>query len=71
MLRYLTKKRKAARKEKNHDAVRDIYRRGASTLPPEYLTVHQESETARVEKIMAAAEARRKQRNARRLANGG
>lgn len=68
MLRYLTKKRKQARKEKNHDAVKEVYRRGASTVPSENLAVHQQADPARVEKVKAAAEARRQQRNARQLA---
>ena len=68
MIRRLLASRKKLRKEKNYEAVEPIYKRGASLLPPEYLTVHQESEPARLEKINAAAEERRQQRNARRLA---
>jgi len=69
MLRYLTKKRKQARREKNHDAVKDIYRRGASTIPADYLVTHQEADRATKDKIIAAAQARRELRNQRRLAN--
>lgn len=69
MLRYLTKKRKQTRKEKNHDAIKSIYARGASSLPAGYLTVHQEVDQATKDKLIAAAAERRAQRNARRAAN--
>lgn len=59
MLRYLTNKRKTVRKEKNHDAVKDIYRRGASTLPPEYLVVHREADQETKDRIIAAAASKR------------
>jgi hypothetical protein len=67
MLRYLTNKRKQTRKEKNHDAIKTIFARGASSLPAEYLTVHQEASRATKEKLITAAEQRRARRNAKRL----
>jgi hypothetical protein len=67
MLRYLTKKRRQTRKEKNHDAVKEIYRRGAGTVAADRLAVHQEATPETKEKLLAAAQVRREQRNARRL----
>lgn len=66
MLRYLTKKRKQTRKEKSYEAVKDIYRKGASTLPPEYLTVHQQADQETTARVIAAAAERRKRRAARK-----
>jgi hypothetical protein len=66
MLRYLTSKIKNLRREKNHDAVKAIYRRGASTVPAESLTCHKEADRETKDRILAAAQARREQRNARR-----
>lgn len=65
MLRYLTNKRKQARKEKNHDAVKDIYSRGASTLPAEHLTVHRDADLATKTRVLAAADKRRQRRLAK------
>jgi len=67
MLRYLTNKIKNIRREKNHDAVKGIYRRGAALLPAESLVVNQQASPQVKDKILAAAQARRDQRNARRL----
>ena len=50
-------------------AVKEVYARGGSSLPAEYLTVHQEASGETKDKILAAAQQRREQRNARRLAN--
>ena len=54
---------KLTRKEKNYDRNMAIYARGTSSLPAEYLTVHQASDPAVVEKIKAAAQARRDRRS--------
>lgn len=70
MLRYLTNKRKNACKEKNHDAVKDIYRRGASTLPAEYLTVHQQADAATKARVLTAADERRQRRLAKQALEG-
>lgn len=69
MLRYLTNKLKNRRREKNHDVIKHILRRGASTIPADYLVTHQEADQETKDKILAAAQARREQRNARRLRN--
>jgi len=69
MIRRLIASRKKKRKEANHAAIKPIYERGSALLPAEYLTCHQPSEPERVEKIKAAAEERRRQRNERRLAH--
>ena len=71
MLRYLTNKIRNFRREKNHDAVKDIYRRGASAVPAESLVTHQEADRATKDSLLAAAQARREQRNAKRLRNNG
>jgi len=68
VIRRLLASRKRLRKEKNYEAIKPIYDRGGMSLPAEYFTVHQDSDPARVEKVKAAAETRRQQRNARRLA---
>lgn len=68
MLRYLTNKRKNTRREKNHDAVKDIYRRGASTVPAERLITHQEASLETKTRVLAAAEDRRQRRLAKRIA---
>ena len=62
MLRYLTNKRKQARKEKNYVAVKEVYARGASSLPKEYLTVHQEADQEIKDRVLAAAVGRRQKR---------
>jgi hypothetical protein len=67
MLRYLTNKIKNLRREKNHDAVKAIYRRGASTIPADSLTCHKEADQQTKDRILAAAQMRREQRNAKRL----
>ncbi len=67
-IRRLTPAKKRRRREKNYAAVKPIYDRAATTIPKEYLTVHQESEPERVEKIKAKTQERRDRRNAKRLA---
>lgn len=67
MIRRLFKSKKLRRKEQNYKTVEPIYKRGASLMPPEYLACNQ-SEPERAAKVKAAAEERRQQRNARRLA---
>lgn len=62
MLRYLTKKRKAERKEKNHDAVKEIYQRGAGTVPAESLVIHRKADRTTKDRVIAAAVDRRKRR---------
>lgn len=68
MIRRLLASRKKKRKEANYAAIQPIYDRGKMSLPAEYLTCHQPSEPERVDKIKAAAEERRRQRDQRRLA---
>lgn len=68
MLRHLFKSKKLKRKDANATAVLPIYGRGATTLPADYL-VRNQVEPERADKIKAAAQERREQRNARRLAN--
>lgn len=65
MLRYLTKKRKQTRKEKNYVAVKEIFKRGALTLPAEYLTVHREADQETKDRVLAAAAERRARRQAK------
>ena len=67
MIRKLFQSKKVRRKEANYKAVEPIYKRGSSLMPPEYLARNQ-SEPERIEKVKAAAEERRQQRNTRRLA---
>jgi hypothetical protein len=66
MIRKLFQSKKLRRKEENYKRNEPIYKRGAELLPPEYLARNQ-SEPERVEKVKAAAEERRRQRNQRRL----
>lgn len=66
MLRYLTKKRKKERKEKNHGAVKEIYKRGAGTVPTESLVVHRKAEKESTDRVIAAAAERRKRRAQKR-----
>jgi hypothetical protein len=47
-LRYLTKAKKEARRQKNGDAVNAIYDRGKSLIPADYLICHQPSTPANV-----------------------
>jgi hypothetical protein len=54
---------KQERKSKNYDRNMAVYARGMSSLPAEYLTVHQPSDSERVEKIKAKAQARRDRRS--------
>jgi hypothetical protein len=70
MIRKLFQAKKLRRKEENYKRNEPIYKRGASLMPPEYLACNQ-SEPERIEKVKAAAEERRRQKNARRLANQG
>jgi hypothetical protein len=58
---------KRTRKERNHDAIKPIYLRGASSVPAELLAVHREADKETKDKILAAAQERREQRNARRF----
>lgn len=66
MLRYLTKKRKKERREKNHDAVKEIYKRGAGIVPAESLAVHRKAEKESTDRVIAAAAERRKRRAQKR-----
>lgn len=70
MLRYLTNKKRNQRREKNHDAVKDIYRRGASTIASDKLVVHQVADSAAKMRVLAAADERRKRRLARAIGAG-
>lgn len=67
MLRYLTKKKKRERKEANGKAVMEIYDRAKQRGSEEYLVNRQESESGRIAKILAEAEARRKRKGLRKL----
>lgn len=55
MLRHLFKSKKMRRKEANAAVVLPIYGRGASTLPAEYLTRHQEADAATKAKSLACS----------------
>ena len=68
MLRHLFKSKKMKRKEANAAAVLPIYGVAATTLPADYLAVHQEADAATKAKILAQAESRRQRRNLKRLA---
>lgn len=68
MIRRLLASRKAKRKEANYAAIKPIYARGGMSLPAESLVCHGPSEPERVDKIKAAALARREWRNVKRLA---
>lgn len=68
MLRHLFASKKMKRKEANAAAVLPIYGRGATSLPADYLTVHQEADKPAKDKILAAAQLRRQTRNQKRLA---
>lgn len=48
-LRYLTRKRKEARREANGNAVHAIYDRGKALIPADYLICHQEGDPAKAE----------------------
>lgn len=63
MLRYLTKKLKRERKERNHDVVKPIYMRGASSVPAESLICHKDADEETRRRVLAAAQARRDRRN--------
>jgi len=49
--------------------VYEVYARGASTIHAQTIVVHQEAKPEAKDKILAAAQARREQRSARRLAS--
>ena len=67
MLCHLFKSKKMRRKEANAAVTVPIYRRGAELLPADYLTRHQEADSATKGKVLARAAERRKQRNAKRI----
>lgn len=54
-------------KEQHENRIKEIYARGADVLPPQYLTVHADTDGERVYKLKALALARRLRRNAKRL----
>lgn len=60
---------KAQRIQRNNEAVRAIYARGAKDFPAEYLICHQDADKETVARVMAEAEARRLRRNMKRLAH--
>lgn len=66
MLRHLFKSKKLKRKDANGTAVLLTYGRAATTLPTNYLTVHQEADAAISQKIRASAQERRERRTTKR-----